>query len=144
MSATTDPDFSTIHRALILTYGSSIRRELNVLTASLRKMALAVSGLQFLLQCRRHHAVPRFASDAVRFAQQGDHLRRLAEKLPGRILRAAIRDSRQRLFQTQQTIDIYWIRLHKIIKDHRLWNAVVEQKDAMFYRAVCEASLRLR
>ncbi len=144
MSAYTDPDRSTLSRALTATYGSEARRCSNKLTASLRKMALATCGLQFLLQCRRHHVYPKFSSDCLRLSQNGEHLTKLVRKLPGRILRAAICDSRQRVFETQWSVDFYWMSLHAIVKDSTLWDAFVSQKDSMYFQAVSAASLRLR
>ncbi len=87
--------------------------------------------------------LPKFATNAVNFVHHGQHLSRLAAKLPGRILRAAIRDTHRKLAEIQQAVDLCWLRLEEVIKNDGHWNKIVLQKDALFFRATEHASQRL-
>ncbi len=139
-----DPVVLTFHAALNAKYGSDVRQDLNKLTLYLRRLALSSCALDFLLHCRRFNVIPKFISNAIKVAHTGDHLARLVKKLPSRFLRAAIRDARQRLAQTQQTVDLCWLRLSSAIADNGIWNSLVARKDFLFARSADQVSLRLR
>ncbi len=139
-----DPVSPTLHLALKALYGSELSREMNHLTSLIRKLALVSCGLEFLIQFRHNHVFPRFISNAASFACHGEHLSRLARRLPIRMLRAAIRDNRVRLAQIQWAVDNLWIRLYDVIQDDFYWNSIVVQKDALFDRSCQTATCRLR
>ncbi len=92
-----------LHSLLKLNYGSDVHRNLNRLSALLRKLALSTTGLAFLLRCRRANVFPAFIRRSVRFSRLSHHLDRLAARLPRRILRAAIHDVRSR--EAREPID---------------------------------------
>ncbi len=133
-----------LHSALKALYGSFCKRNLNCLSALLQKHAITTSGLQFLLKCRQYHVFPVFITRAINFSQLGRHLERIAEKLPARMLRAAIRDLRARLAGQQSDINDVWSDLFEQITDQVLWNALVDQKDAFYGYHRCKATKRLQ
>ncbi len=132
-----------LHSVLNTTYGSC-HRNLNSLTTVLRKCAISTAGLVYLLKCRRHKVFPAFVTRSVRFMQLGQHLQRLAGKLPLKMLRAAIRDMRARCTQLQWEIDSIWRDLYSVIIDSELWNALVWQKDSYYSSIYRTATVRLR
>ncbi len=133
-----------LHLALKAEYGSDCARNLNCLSTLLRKLAITDSGLTFLLKCRGRRVFPAFISRSVKFVRTGRHLERLAEKLPTRMLRAAIRDLRSRLASLQKEVDSVWVRLFSIVTDVALWNGLVQQKDSLFASILATSTLRLR
>ncbi len=92
-----DPELLCMHLNLKQEYGSDCHKELNALTTLLCKLATTTAGLGFLLRCCRHVVFPRFVADCVQFADRGPNIQWLADRMRLRILRAAIRDSQQRL-----------------------------------------------
>ncbi len=145
LSANMDPDIRVpaLHRALTAKYGSICNRNVNHLTIVLRKLAMTTSSLDFLLRCKRFGVFPNFISRAVRFARNGQCMRRLAERLPLRMLRASIRDTRVRLGHLERDLDGAWLCLYRTVSDARLWNALVGQKDAYYTTIYSAATLRL-
>ncbi len=79
----------------------------------------------------------------VKFAHRGPNLGRLAARLLGRILRAAIRDSRQRQSLLQLDIDHCWRRLFAQVLDHSHWTGLVLQKDRLYFQCLENAFQRL-
>ncbi len=144
MNKQRDPANPSLHVAVKAYYGSGVSRDLNHLTALLRKLAFVTCGLEFLLQCRHNNLFPKFISNAARFACHGYHLSRLVESLPKKMLRAAIRDNRSRLSGIQHSADNCWMRLYNIIRDEALWESVVSQKDAFFFRTFADSTNRLQ
>ncbi len=114
------PEILTFHRALNASNGGQIRQDLNRLTTLLRKLSLAES------------------------LQQGDHVARLARRLPIRILRAAIRDQRFRRAEFQNSVNYLWIRLYHTINDEFQWDMLIAQKDKFYFSAVQSATSHLR
>ncbi len=129
----TDPELIPfLHGALRARYGGSCYRNLQVLSALLKKYTISTSGLHFLLKCLHFHVFPSFISRTLKFARTGHvgrHLERLSERLPARMLRATIRDSRARLASIQTDLDAVWCNLYQQITDTCLWNALVGHKD---------------
>ncbi len=139
-----DPDrVPVLHQALKAAYGSGIQRNSNRLTALLRSLAGSIASLAFLLECRRSDIFPLFISRMVRIVPTGQHLQRLTEKLPRRLLRATIRDVRTRLAYFQKEVDCLWTVLHGVISDPSLWNGLVMQKDSLFAHTLTLATQRL-
>ncbi len=134
----------SLHLALKAAYGSYVQRNLNVLTSCLRKLATTAAGLEYLLCCRRCHVYPTFISRSIKFAKLGRNLERLATRLPQRMLRAAIRDVRVRFLALEREVDSLWANLFRIVFDATLWNALVSQKDSVFFTAHSTASLHLK
>ncbi len=132
---------SGLHEALFAHYGSFCRQRLNDLTTLLRKLANAVSGLVFLLKCHRYRVYPRFIARSIKFTRLGWHMERLAGRLPGRMLHAAIRDVRSCTSHVQWDLDATWKALFRTVEDTLLWNRLVDQKDA-FYSSTLMASTR--
>ncbi len=120
-----------------------MQRNLNTLSALLWKIANSTASLVFLLKCRDYRVFPVFISKAVIFSQTGHHMTMLAGRLPKRLLRAATRDLRARLGQLQRDVDSLWERLFLQIEDIRLWNALVTQKDDVYFSTFSTASQRL-
>ncbi len=139
-----DPESLTFHRALTTYYGSLLHQDLNQLSGLLRKLAVLSCGLEFMLQCRHHRIMLKFATNAVNFAHNGAHLSRLVGKLPGRILRAAIRDNWLHRAEIQYSVDRCWMRLDNVVKNNRHWNELVLLKDAFYSRAIKQCSRHLR
>ncbi len=83
-----------LHGVLADRYGSNCHRSIQHLTVLIRKTAVSVAGLIFLLKCRRYNVMPNFIRQSVKFACLGPHLERVSRSMPHRMLRAAIRDVR--------------------------------------------------
>ncbi len=139
-----NPEVLCIHNELKRVYGSPCHSDLNALSTLLRKLATTSAGLEFLVGCREVGVLPSFVANCMVFTQKGPHLQRLAEKIRTRILKAAIRDSRQRMGRLQKDVDECWIRLFHLVTDPKLWSILVEQKDASFFRQFHRTAWRLR
>ncbi len=135
---------STFHQALNAKYGTDCCRNLNILSALLRKLVVSSSGLVYLQKCCFHRVYLAFIAQSVKFSQLGHHLERLAYKLPGRMLRATIRDVRSCIAHLEKEIDSVWIRLFWTITDVILWNNLVKQKDIFYASILTTSSLHLR
>ncbi len=133
-----------IHGVLNTIYGSRCHRTLEHLTSLLRKTAVSVAGLVFLLRCRRCNVFPSFISRTVNFPTNGIHLQRLAARLPRHMLATAIRDARLRVAALQKDLDATWVALTNILTDSRFWNALVQQKDNYYSAKFMAASWRLQ
>ncbi len=133
-----------LHSVLTTTYGSHCRRLLHQLTGLLKKTAVAVPGLVFLLKCRRCSVFPSFISRTVNFARTGPCLARLVHRLPRRILGATIRDQRTRVAALQKELDVVWTTLYRLITDASHWNALVQQKDHFYSFAFTTTTWRLQ
>ncbi len=59
-------------------------------------------------------------------------MEKLASKLPRRMLTAAIRDARARVVRLQRDVDAVWRSLFVKVTDVCLWNALADQKDAVY------------
>ncbi len=125
-------------------YGSHCHRNLNSLTTLLWKLAVSSIGLVYLLKCRHYHVFPAFAMRSVKFTHFGHHLERIAEKLPRRILRVAIRDVRSRVALLQLKVDAIWNCLFSIVTRTDLWDALVLQKDSYYSSVYATSSTRLQ
>ncbi len=68
----------------------------------------------------------------------------LAEKLPGRMLSAAIRDVRSRIARLEWDVHATWKSLFRVVEDARLWNALVEQKDSHYSSTLTTSTSRLQ
>ncbi len=133
----------SLHAVLKLRYGSQIHRNLNSLSTLLHKLAVVATGLAFLLQCKWNNVYPAFVMHSVRFTCTGRHLERLANKLPCRILCAAIRDVCVRLSGLQKDVDDVWLDLYSTVTDTQLWNILVTQKDRAYFSMHISSTARL-
>ncbi len=133
-----------LHSALNACYGSRCCWSLKHLTALIQKAATSLAGLVFLLKCHKFGVVPSFVTKSVRFTCLGQHLERLAAKLPQRILSAAIRDTRAQLAALQKSLDATWVFLYETITDSRLWNTLVCLKDQFYLEIFMTVSWRLK
>ncbi len=139
-----DPEFLCLHKTIVGIYGSATHRNLNALTMLLCKTAVTAAGLQFLLSWRREGLFLNFVNASINFAHRGPNLHRLATKLRIRILRASIRDSRERIWELQKEVDRCWIALFDKVTDERLWSNLVGQKDHFFANWKLSMDRRLR
>ncbi len=133
-----------LHSILKTQYGSGCQQNLNRLTTLLKSLAFCSTGLAFLLECRELNVFPVFIARSVNFARLGCHLKRLAERLPRRILRAATRDLRSRQASLQEDVDSVWLVLYGQVTDVNLWNAIVTQKDSYYHRIYNQSLSRLQ
>ncbi len=133
----------SLYGALKVNNGGKCHRNLRLLSTLLKKRASTAVGLRFLLKCREYHMFPCFITRSVKFAHLGHHLEWLSEKLPERMLRAAIRDVWARLATIQEDLDSVWVNLYDRILDNALWNALVAHKDDFYYNQLETCTKRL-
>ncbi len=71
-------------------------------------------------------------------------MEKLASRLPGCMLRAAIRDGRSRTTRLQWDINAIWRSLFQTVEDVSMWNALVDQKDTLYSSALMASTCKLQ
>ncbi len=126
-----DPECLALHQALTAYYRSGLHQVLNKLTSTIWNLAQVEQSLEFLLQCRRHNAIPRFIANSIRITYHGEFMKKLARKLPTHFLQAAIHDRRHRRVQIQFVLDRIWLEIADTITANDHWDRIVRQKDRL-------------